>query len=310
MENGIAGFIIKMIDPPDIRKTYKLRRRAIHMILPHSARSGVGCIERYIAADDGYKIPVRVYTPNSPVNIRSFRVIVYFHGGGWVTDDTETYYGVCRRLAAASGSIVICPGYRLAPENKYPIGFNDCYTVARSIYDYFIHKGCSQNNIVLAGDSAGGNLASVVALRALKENNFHFNRMILLYPVTACDYNESSPYTSVKEKGRGCILTAKRMKEYLELYLGYPAKSIDDPYIAPIKAHSLAGMPKTLVITAENDPLRDEGEAFAKRLFKCGCYVSTHRIRGSYHGFFARSERCVHVRRALKIINLFLKLTD
>lgn len=135
-----------------------------------------------------------------------------------------------------------------------------------------------KRNIILIGDSAGGNLAAAVSLRARDRHEFRVRRQILIYPATACEFGDDSPYLSMRQNGKGCLLTAERMRGYLDLYLNDISQK-DDPYVSPIKAASLKGLPETLIITAENDPLRDEGEAFGKRLYNAGGNVRAFRIK-------------------------------
>ncbi|MBQ5332247.1 MAG: alpha/beta hydrolase [Oscillospiraceae bacterium] len=300
--------IIRLIDPPDIRKVYRVHRELIHLLVRTAATAKDGHYDRDIIARDGRAIPVRIYPPSvlSPKK----RVIIFFHGGGWVIDDIDRYHKVCRQLSMITGSYVVSVNYRLAPEHKFPAGLNDCYEAAKGIFRYAVRRGVSSNDIILAGDSAGGNLAAAVSLMARDRGSFRIRRQILIYPATDCEFGEDSPYPSFRENGRGCILTAERMRGYLELYLNRPEEKYN-PYAAPIKAKSLNGMPDTLIITAERCPLRDEGEAFGKKLFKSGCRVMAFRIKKAYHGFFASDLQFnPHARKAVSMIMYFLRLTD
>ncbi|MGN1090612.1 MAG: alpha/beta hydrolase [Huintestinicola sp.] len=305
---GFIRSIIKKLDPPDIRKYYKLQREAMNLLVHHAAYLHDGHIDRSIVSSDGHMIPVRVYPPKkiSPKK----RALVFFHGGGWVVDGIARYHRVLRQLADITGSYVIAVEYRLAPEHKFPAGLNDCYDAAKEVFRYAHSKGMSSRDVILIGDSAGGNLAAAVALKARDTKEFRVRREILIYPASACEYGDNSPYPSVKEKGSGYILTAERMRGYLELYLEDISQK-DDPYVAPIKAESLSRMPETLVITAENDPLRDEGEAYARRLRKIGGSVMAFRIKDAYHGFFATDlYRNRHAAKAISMIMYYLRLTD
>lgn len=300
--------IISRINPPDIRKVYRIHRELIHLLVRTAATAKDGHYDRDIMARDGRAIPVRVYPPSvlSPKK----RVLIFFHGGGWVIDDIDRYHKVCKQLSQITGSYVISVNYRLAPENKYPAGLNDCYEAAGRVYKYAVKRGVSPNDIILAGDSAGGNLAAAVSLKARDRGEFRIRRQILIYPAADCEFGEDSQYRSFHENGKGCILTAERMRGYFELYVNCPEEK-NDPYVAPFKAKSLKGMPDTLVITAERCPLRDEGEAFAKRLYKSGARVMAFRIKKAYHGFFASDLQFnPHARKAVSMIMYFLRLTD
>lgn len=301
--------IIKHLDPPDIRKVYKLHRELTSLVVHSAVRINDGHYDRYLTArEDGRQIPVRVYPPSMISPKR--RLILFFHGGGWAVENIDRYHKVCRQLAVITGSYVISVEYRLAPENKFPAGLSDCYEAARQVFAGAARRGISSRNVVLTGDSAGANLAACVSLAAAKRREFKVRRQMLLYPATACEYGEDSPYASVHEKGRGYILTAERMRGYLELYLDDPARK-DNPYVAPIKAESYGHYPATLIITAENDPLRDEGEAFGRRLYHEGCDVMAFRIKGAYHGFFGTDLQInPDAHKAVSMMMYFLRLTD
>ncbi len=300
--------IISKLEPPDIRKVYKAQRSTAHFFVRNAAKISDGHFDRTVTVRDGYRVPIRIYPPRT-VNAAP-RMILFFHGGGWVIDDIDRYHKVCRQLADISGSWVVSVDYRLAPEHKYPIPLYDCYDVTRFIFCKCERYGLSKRNIILMGDSAGGNLAAAVSLMARDKQSFKVHRQILLYPVTACEYNEDSPYKSVHENGRGCLLTAERMRGYLELYLNDISEK-ELPYVAPIKARSLKYMPKTLIITAENDPLRDEGEAFGRRLYNENKNVMAFRFKDAYHGFFATDlVHNANAGKAVSIIKYFLNLSE
>lgn len=306
---NIIDSIIHRLEPPDIRRVYRLHRQLVSIAVHGAARANDGHFDRTLyAGSDGRAIPIRVYPPRS-IHPQC-RIILFFHGGGWVIDDVNRYHRTCRSLAEMTGSYVISVDYRRAPEHKFPAGLKDCYEAARQVFAAAARRGISHKHIVLAGDSAGGNLAAAVSLLALKRKEFKVMRQVLIYPVTACEYGEDSPYASTREKGSGYLLTTERMRGYMELYLNDPAQK-DNPYVAPIKAKSFAGYPDTLVITAENDPLRDEGEAFAEKLYRSGNPVMAFRIKNAYHGFFAFDpESNPYGAKAVSMIMYFLRLTD
>lgn len=305
----IIDGIIRRIDPPDIRKVYKLHRRLVNFAVHSAAEINDGHFDRCLTSRrDGRSIPVRVYPPASVAP--EGRIILFFHGGGWAVENIDRYHKVCSQLAAVTRSYVISVEYRLAPEHKFPAGLTDCYEAAEQVFYEAGARGILPENVILAGDSAGGNLAACVSLAAGRRKDFKVARQMLLYPVTACEYGEASPYRSVHEKGRGYILTAGRMRGYLELYLK-DIQQKNNPYVAPIKASSYENYPQTLIITAENDPLRDEGEAFGKRLYRSGCDVMAFRIKGAYHGFFGTDlQRNPSARKAVSMMMYFLELTD
>ena len=159
--------------------------------------------------------------------------------------------------------------------------------------------------ITIAGDSAGGNLTAAVCLMARDRGDFTPKRQILIYPALGNCYTEESPYPSVHENGSDCILTAVKMEDYLTLYQR-TKEDRQNPYFAPILEKNLRNLPETLLLTAEYDPLRDEGEAYAKKLEEAGNHVELHRIHGAFHGFFALGIKFLHVQESFEYINGFL----
>ena len=231
--------------------------------------------------------------------------MLFFHGGGWVTESVENYDRVCARMAQSTGHIVVSVEYRLAPEYRFPTALLDCYAAARALYTGLLPLSVSADQITV-GDSAGGNLAAAVALMARDRGEFTIKRQILIYPALNNCYTEESPYPSVQENGSGYLLTAVKMEDYLNLYQSSPADR-QNPYFAPLLEQDLRNMPRTLVLTAEFDPLRDEGEAYARRLEEAGNDVELHRIPEALHGFFALGIKFLHVQESFRYMNDFLK---
>ena len=259
-----------------------------------------------------YKVPIRLFFPteeameNGAASGRKPPVILFFHGGGWVTESIDNYERICARLANATGQYVVAVEYRLAPEDKFPAGLEDCYAVAKTLYSGDFLLNIKPENITLIGDSAGGNLCAALSLMARDCGEFMPKRQILIYPATYNDYTENSPFPSVKENGTDYLLTAGKMQDYIDLY----ARNKEDkknPYFAPYIAEDLANQPDTLILTCEFDPLRDEGEAYGKRLKEAGNYVEIHRIKDALHGYFALGIKQLHVQESFTYINEFLK---
>ena len=251
-----------------------------------------------------YEVPVRIYLPREKVT-EDLPVFLFFHGGGWVTDCIDNYERICARLADATGQYVVAVEYRLAPEDKFPAGLEDCYAVAKAVYSGDFMLNIRPENITLIGDSAGGNLCAALSLMARDRGEFMPKRQILIYPATYNDYTENSPFVSVKENGSDYLLTAGKMQDYIDLY----ARNKEDkknPYFAPYIAEDLANQPDTLILTCEFDPLRDEGEEYGKRLKEAGNYVEVHRIKDALHGYFALGIRYFHVQESFELINQFL----
>lgn len=225
-------------------------------------------------------IPIRIYTPEGKGPLP---IVVYFHGGGFVYGDLETHDAVCRSIVNASQHIVVAVDYRLAPEHPFPAAPNDCYAAAKWVYENAAKLGGDQTRLSVAGDSAGGNLATVVCLMAKEKGGLAISKQLLIYPVT--DDFEPEKYPSYKENGTGYFLTTDTMGLFHQLYIQDKAYR-KHPYAAPLYAPNLSGLPKALVITAEYDPLRDEGELYANKLQESGVAVQLVREKGLIHGFF------------------------
>lgn len=260
-------------------------------------------LDMYIKNED-YEIPVRIYFPDKENNPKS-HIILYLHGGGFVSESLETYNRVCNNLSRQTQSIVISVDYRLAPEYKFPTGLMDCYTVVKSLYSGEILTGIDTNKVVLMGDSAGGNFAAALSLMTRDNREYLIKRQILLYPCTDNDYRENSIYISVRENGNDYLLTRDDLIHYMDLYMR-SEKDKENGYFSPMKAEDVSNQPKTLMITAEFDPLRDEGEAYAKRLKDAGNTVVLHRIEDAVHGFFAYTTKFSYSKITIDYVNEFL----
>ena len=258
-----------------------------------------------------YEVPVRLYFPSEeamsgePVDGEKYPVLLFFHGGGWVTESVENYDRVCSRMAQSTGHIVMSVEYRLAPEYRFPVPLEDCYAAAKALYTGHLVLPADPDRITIIGDSAGGNLAAAVCLKARDTGDFAPKKQILIYPAVSNCYTKKSPYKSVQENGQDYLLTAVKMEDYLKLYES-STEDRQNPYFAPILAKDLSHMPETLILTAEFDPLRDEGEEYGKRLKKANNYVEIHRIPDALHGYFALGIRFLHVKESFEIMNCFL----
>ena len=261
-----------------------------------------------------HAVPIRIFFPTEKSfreseekkhNIQDKKMLLFIHGGGWVTESIDNYERICARLANATGQYVVAVEYRLAPEDKFPAGLEDCYAVAKTLYSGDFMLNIKPENITLIGDSAGGNLCAALSLMARDCGEFMPKRQILIYPATYNDYTENSPFPSVKENGTDYLLTAGKMQDYIDLYARDESDK-QSPYFAPILQKDLTGQPRTLIITAEFDPLRDEGEAYGKALEEAGNEVEVHRIKDALHGFFALGIKYFHVQESFEIMNHFL----
>ena len=247
-------------------------------------------VDRSIPGPAG-AIPVRVYTPEGE---RPFPVLVYFHGGGFVLCDLDTHDRTCRSLANAAGAVVVSVDYRLAPEHRFPAAPEDCYAATQWVARSGTELGADPARIAVGGDSAGGNLAAAVALMARDRGGPALRFQLLIYPVTDFDFGTAS----YRENAEGYFLTTDMMKWFWSQYLADPAAGAH-AYASPLRASELAGVPSALCITAEYDPLRDEGEAYARRLREAGVAAALSRYDGMFHGFFGMDAQLDAAKRAI-----------
>lgn len=252
-----------------------------------------------------HQIPVRIFLPGEKME-DDLPALLFFHGGGWVTESIDNYERICARLASATNHIVVSVEYRLAPEYPFPTGFYDCYMAAKAMFTNRFILNTDPDKITLIGDSAGGNLAAAVSLMARDQGEFLPKRQILIYPAVNNDYSEKSLFSSVRENGQDYLLTAGKLKDYINLYAGSEEDKLN-PYFAPILEKDLSEQPDTLILTSEFDPLRDEGEAYGRRLAEAGNRVEVHRIKDALHGYFALGIRSLHVQESFEYINHFLE---
>ena len=220
---------------------------------------------------------VRVYTPVGP---GPKPALIYFHGGGWVLGGPETIDGPCRRLANASGCVVISVDYRRSPEHRFPAPLDDCFAATRYVAGHAAEFGVDAARIAVGGDSAGGNLAAAVTLLARDKGGPRLAFQLLVYPVT----NHAFDTPSYRAFGRGYGLSEAAMRWYWGQYVSRPELG-RDPLASPLRA-DLRGLPPAFILTAEFDPLRDEGEAYAARLRAAGVTAELRRYDGQIHGFF------------------------
>jgi acetyl esterase len=239
----------------------------------------------------GGEITVRLYSPDGP---GLHPGIVFYHGGGWVIGDLETHDGVCRSLTNAARCAVVSVDYRLAPESKYPVASEDAFAAWQWVLAHAARLGIDARRLAVVGDSAGGNLAAVVSLMARDRGAALPGLQILVYPVTDHRWDTAS----YREYEAGPILTRAGMAWFWGHYLTRPEDGAQ-PYASPLRATSLAGLPPALVITAECDPLRDEGEAYAARLRDAGVPVTVTRYAGMFHGFLRMTRLLDKARGAL-----------
>ncbi len=240
----------------------------------------VGEIRDILVPGPAGNLPVRVYhpSPGTPLPL-----LVYFHGGGWVIGNIEVVDKPARALANASQCVVAAAQYRLAPETKFPGPVEDCYAVTSWLSEHAGEIGGDADRLAVSGDSAGGNLAAAVALMARDRGGPRIAYQLLIYPVTAPA--RGTEFASYRDNADGYLLTRGSMEWFWDHYLASPDDG-DNPYASPLKAPDLSGLPPAMVVTAEFDPLRDEGSAYADRLQEAGVQVKASRYDGVIHGFF------------------------
>jgi acetyl esterase len=239
----------------------------------------------------GGEVTVRAYSPGGS---GPHPALVYYHGGGWVIGDLDTHDGLCRSLTNAARCAVLSVDYRLAPEWKYPVAVEDSYAALTWVVANAARLGIDPRRVAVGGDSAGGNLATVMALMARERRGPALVHQVLIYPVT--DHRLDTP--SYVENATGYVLTREGMRWFWNHYLAREAEG-REPHASPLRAPSLAGLPPALVITAECDPLRDEGEAYAARLRDAGVPVTLTRYSGMFHGFVRMTRILDKARTAL-----------
>lgn len=245
------------------------------------------------------EIPIRVYSPKGET---PFPVLLYFHGGGWVLGNLDTADAICRSLANQAGCIVVSVDYRLAPEYKFPAAAEEAYTAIQWIAQHASSMGADPNRMAVGGDSAGGNLAAVAALMARDRKAPRLLHQLLVYPVTHYSFDT----VSYQENGNGYLLSKNDMIWFWDHYLQNESDG-KHSYASPLLSENLVGLPPATVITAEFDPLRDEGEAYANRLREAGNHVIHTRYNGMVHGFFRMAGLLDQGRNALLEVSTALR---
>lgn len=277
-----AWFILKQLEsagaPPMELLTPEQARMAADFRLLAEAPEEVEKVENRTIPVHGGEIQVRIYTPEG---VGPFPALVYYHGGGWVIGNLDTVDVPCRMLANRAGCIVVSVDYRLAPEHKFPTAAEDAYAAAKWVSENAASIGVDPERIAVGGDSAGGNLAAVVALMARDQGGPSIAYQMLIYPVT----NHSYDTESYRDNAEGYFLTKNTMVWFWNHYLR-DEQDGKHPYASPLLEEDLSGLPPALVITAGFDPLRDEGEAYAERLKAAGVPVEATCYDGMIHGFF------------------------
>jgi len=253
--------------------------RALYNSLRPPPTIEVATVEDRAIPGPAGELPVRIYRPAGDTPKPT---IVYYHGGGWVIGGLDTHDGGCRALANAADAVVVSVDYRLAPEHPFPAPIDDAFAALRWVHAHAAEIGGDPTRIAVAGDSAGGNLAAVVAHQARDDGGPALCMQLLIYPVT--DYEFDS--RSMNDNAEGYFLSRAAMQWFYSHYLNDPAEGAD-PRVSPVRASNLAGLPPAFVITAEFDPLRDQGIAYADAMRAAGTPVDGRTYEGMFHGFMS-----------------------
>ncbi len=279
----------------DVKKNYSLIRKAQENIAQRDMEEfqeehpEYQLIDHYLLTDDSqYSVPIRIFPPT---DARTSNIIIFFHGGGFVTGNVDTYTRACREITEASNTVLFSVDYRKAPEHPYPAGLSDCYKVALEIVRHFIDTG--KRKIFIMGDSAGGNLATVVTRLLMELEEIKVDGEILIYPTMGYDYSvefaKTMVFPSLQEKGYDFGLTLQNMRNYYDLYLENQSLMKTDENVTPLISDKLNLLPRTLIVTAEHDPLLDEAKAYAHRLEENQVETTYRMISEVPHGFLTRS---------------------
>ncbi|WP_166870784.1 alpha/beta hydrolase [Salinibacterium sp. ZJ450] len=247
---------------------------------PLEGRLPLYAVEDVAASTTSGTVPVRIYTP---ADAKSYGLLVYFHGGAFFLGSLDTHDHVARALAKETGYKVISVGYRLAPEAAFPAGLDDCYGVVRWAAEQGERLGWDGQNLAIAGDSSGGTFVAAVVAKAHDDGFDRITQQVLFYPSLDLDFDVDR-YPSLRENAEGYGLETAGLKPFNSFYLNSGADAAD-PLVSPIKREDLTGLPPALIITAEYDPLRDEGELYGQRLQVAGVPATVSRYPGANHGF-------------------------
>jgi len=271
-------------------------------ILPVEQRVQVYAVEERTIPTIEADIEVRIYTPKEA---DTYPVLLYFHGGAFFSGNLEAHDEIVRPICKESGYKVISVGYRLAPEHPFPTPLNDCYNVTKWVTEHWEELKWDGENLALAGDSAGGNLVAAVSLLAREKKEFTVTKQILFYPSLDLDLSELR-YPSLTENGKGYFVETDALPEFNSFYLIGDVDT-DNPLVSPIRENNLENLPEALVITAEYDPMRDEGELFAQNLKQSGVPVEIKRYEGVTHGFLGKWTHLEEYKGVYEFAGNFLK---
>jgi len=261
---------VTTMEPAELREIIRSRRA------PLTRSPDMRAVSDIVVEGRGGSLPLRVYRPHTPEG--DLPVVVFAHGGGFVFCDIDSHDELCRSMADGVGVVVVSVDYRLAPEHPGPAAFDDVYTAVEWAAENASEYGGNSSELILAGDSAGGNLAATVAIAARDRGGPAVLGQVLIYPVIDDDFDTES----YRRFGVGYYNTTSSMKWYWQQYA---PQGTDDVRLVPSRAESLKGLPAAVVVTAELDPPCSSGDAYAERLAADEVAVTHHRFEGLFHGF-------------------------
>jgi acetyl esterase len=301
---AVLELVIRAGRPPYHQLSPKEARQLFRETRPASTPTppAIGLVQDLTADGPLGTIPLRLYRPAGVAASTRLPVLVFFHGGGWVIGDLDTHDVLCRQLTAEADVSVVSVDYRLAPEHKFPAAVDDAWAATRWVASHAAELNVNAERLAVGGDSAGGNLAAVVALLARDQGGPAIRLQALLYPVTDSDVDTRS----YRDFSDGFLLTRESMRWFFDHYVTTGADRADWR-MSPLRAPSLAGLPPALIVTAGFDPLRDEGETYARRLREAGVTVDAVCFGGMIHGFVPMGRLIQTGNRAVSLVAATLR---
>jgi acetyl esterase len=281
------------ITPPASTLSVENARRLLDELFAVDDPEPVAGVRNFEFSGPDGPVPVRIYSPDGDP---PHPALVFFHGGGWLRGSIDGYDGLCRLLCARAGCTVISVGYRLSPEHPFPAGFEDCYAATEWVVDNAGDLLVDPARVAIGGDSGGGTLAAAVALAARDRDGPDVAHQLLLYP--AVNAPADNWFDSYDENGEGYLLEMSGIEYYYDQYLDSPAH-VGNDYAFPLRARDLSGLPNATVLTAGFDPLRDEGEAYVRRLRAADVATQHLHYEGQIHAFLSLFEHIEEGRDAI-----------
>lgn len=279
--------------PPLHTMSPQAARKAYGAMRSPSKAEQVGSVKNEKILGPHGDIPIRIYKPLN-AQAEKLPILVFYHGGGWVIGDLDTHDAACRTLTNGAECIVVSVDYRLAPEHKFPVAVEDAFAALEWVVEHAEEIGGNREKVAVGGDSAGGNLATVTTIIAKEQQAPHIAFQLLIYPSTGV-----GPTKSYEENGEGYFLTKDLMAWFRKQYLN-TSDDVKHPYLSPYLYEDVSGLPPALIMTAEYDPLRDDGKAYADKLKAAGVDVEYVDYSGMIHGFITMANMIDKGQKALE----------